>query len=79
MDINLDHHVQKAFHEIRKPFAGVRVLLGRNGTMYDLIVFESEVMALNAAQQEEFMAYLLNTKANIEKTGVTCGIVGERS
>lgn len=70
--------VQKAFHEVKKPFPGVRVLLGKNGTQFDLIVFESEVMALSALQQEEFMAYLLNVKAKIEATGVVCGIVGEK-
>lgn len=77
MDIN--SLVQKEFHSLRKPFAGVRVLLGKNGTQWDLIVFESEVMSLNASQQEEFMAYLLDTKSRIERLGVTCGIVGEKS
>lgn len=74
-----DPLVQKAFRSVPKPFPGINVDLGSGGSAndYDLIVYEDQVMSLNAVQQEEFMMYLLRVVANFEALGLTCGMVGE--
>lgn len=75
MGISYDQRIRKAFREIPKPFPGINLDLGINGSQYELIIYEDQVMSLNTVQREQFMLYVISVRDNIAKYGFTVEIV----